>query len=502
MFNEIITKDEVKFNELEKKIFKFVCFLGCTLIRLFLEKYDQKLLKGRDKDKYRHKGYRENTVKTVMGEVTYRRAMYLENESGKTRYMFLLDETLKISVEGNISQNLAETALEVVVNSSSYRKAAENLNKSTNQTISHEALRNLTIKVGNKIEQKEKEEIKSMKNNQLVKGTKEIPALFEEADGIWINLQGKDREESLERQKKACEKKGVKFNPKARTKTELKLHVMYEGWKKGDTRHSLVNKKAIAGIMKPKEIRELRDARVYQKYDVDKIELRVTNGDGAAWTKGTRAKNGIYQKDNFHIHQEITKNVPKEYRNIIEELLVNKEYSKIPRALEQLKYEVGGEEKAIKKLNSLKSYLSKDLERYQEILEKQGKELPDAPEGIEYRNMGTQESQIFSFLKVRFCSGRKSFSVYGANGLAKVCVLVKEKEEIFEEIERAIPIDNSVEEWINEIENNISKRYRNVGISNSFEDISTCKTSRLSDAPKNIRGIVKEIGFLDMRCSF
>ena len=27
MFEEIVTKDEIKFNDLEKKIFKFVCFL-------------------------------------------------------------------------------------------------------------------------------------------------------------------------------------------------------------------------------------------------------------------------------------------------------------------------------------------------------------------------------------------------------------------------------------------------------------------------------------------
>ena len=32
-----------------------------------------------------------------------------------------------------------------------------------------------------------------MKKEQLVKGLREIVALFEEADGIWINLQGKDR---------------------------------------------------------------------------------------------------------------------------------------------------------------------------------------------------------------------------------------------------------------------------------------------------------------------
>ena len=53
-------------------------------------------------------------------------------------------------------------------------------------------------------------------------------------------------------------------------------------------------------MMKPKEIKKLRDARVYQQYDVEKIKLRVVNGDGAKWTKGIRAKGGIYQKDQFH----------------------------------------------------------------------------------------------------------------------------------------------------------------------------------------------------------
>ena len=28
MFEEIVTKNEVKFNDLEKKVFKFVCFFG------------------------------------------------------------------------------------------------------------------------------------------------------------------------------------------------------------------------------------------------------------------------------------------------------------------------------------------------------------------------------------------------------------------------------------------------------------------------------------------
>lgn len=229
-------------------------------------------------------------------------------------------------------------------------------------------------------------------------------------------------------------------------KTELKLHVMYEGWKKDDSRHSLVNKQYIAGIMKPKEIAKLRDARVYSQYDESKIRLRVTNGDGAKWTKGTTAKGGFYQKDQFHIMQEITRDVPKEYRNIVVELINNKEYGKIKSAINGLRYELGGEYKTIEKLKKLESYLSSSLERYQDVME-----VPKATEGIEYRNMGTQESQIFSKLKKRFCSGRKAFSIHGANALSKVCVL-SEKFKIYD-LEEPIPIDTSVEDWIKEIEN-------------------------------------------------
>ena len=73
MFDKIITSDEVKFNDLEKKIFKFVCFLGCLIIKLMLESYDRKLMDARDKKKYRHKGLRETSVNTVMGEIKYKK---------------------------------------------------------------------------------------------------------------------------------------------------------------------------------------------------------------------------------------------------------------------------------------------------------------------------------------------------------------------------------------------------------------------------------------------
>ena len=271
-------------------------------------------MENRDKKKYRHKGLRETSINIVMGEIRYKRVMYEVQEEGITKTVYLLDEALKISVEGKVSNNLVEKVIDTVPITDSYRKAEAVIDTTTNTSLSHEKIRKIILKNGDKLTNKEKEERKLFDKDQLVAGLKEVTALFEEADGIWINLQGKDRKERLEKNKQKAERENKEFNPKMKIKTELKLHVMYEGWKKDDPRHSLVNKQYIAGIMKPKEIAKLRDARVYSKYDESKIKLRVTNGDG-------------------------------------------------------LKYELNGEYQAVKKLDKLKSYLSSDLERYQDIVE-------------------------------------------------------------------------------------------------------------------------------------
>lgn len=99
------------------------------------------------------------------------------------------------------------------------------------------------------------------------------------------------------------------------------------------------------------------------------------------------------------------------------------------------------------------------MPRYQDILKEQGKNLPQEPEGIIYKNMGTMESQIFTVLKVRLCSGRKAFAKLGANYLSKVCATYFENKGIIEleKIENEIKVDNSVEEYIREIEENVRR---------------------------------------------
>lgn len=454
--SNINIEKQIKFNQLEKQIYKLVCDLGCEIIKQILEKQDKEIMKSRNKKEYRHKGYKTNTIKTVMGEIEYKRAIYKKDE----KYTFLLDNALQIETVGKISSNLAEIMLKTVVDTVSYRKGANEIKHTTNETISHQALNTLVWKVGEKIEKREKEEIKLLKAEKLVKGTKKLPALFEEADGIWFNLQGKDREIAKEKYKKECEKKNKEFDPNHKHKTELKLHITYEGWKKDSNRHELVNKTIIAGMLPVNELKKLRDARVYQKYDIENIELRASNGDGAKWITNIMTKDTICQKDAFHIQQEIIRDIKEEkYREPLVRMIEEKRYNEVEQYIENLKFELGGEEKAVKKLKALQSYLKNGLPRYQDILKEQGRELPKAPKDIEYRNMGTMESQIFSVLKVRLCSGRKAFAKNGANYLSKICALYNENfgNIEIEKIESNVPIDTSVYDWIKEIEDNVRK---------------------------------------------
>ena len=45
------------------------------MLKDIIESKDKELMQKRDKKKYRHKGYKQNCIKTVMGEVEYQRAI-------------------------------------------------------------------------------------------------------------------------------------------------------------------------------------------------------------------------------------------------------------------------------------------------------------------------------------------------------------------------------------------------------------------------------------------
>jgi len=86
-----VTGNGVNFKGLEQEIFRFVCGLGCELLKNALESYDRTLTENRDFKMYRNKGLRKSVMKTVMGEVEYRRTMYETiGEDGTKHYVYLL----------------------------------------------------------------------------------------------------------------------------------------------------------------------------------------------------------------------------------------------------------------------------------------------------------------------------------------------------------------------------------------------------------------------------
>ena len=209
MMESILQENTIHFKEFEKKIFRFVCELGQEIARTMLENYDNHLAKTRDTKKYRDKGKRTTSVKTLFGEVEYSRRVYrTKNENGETEYIFLLDSVMQMEKIGQISTNLAEQILKTVTDTP-YRSTAEIITNTCGQSISHGGVWGMVQKLGEKISKEEEFIVKEMNADQA-KGTKEVPVLFEEMDGVWLNMQGKAHEKAK--------------------KHEMKVFTMYEGW--------------------------------------------------------------------------------------------------------------------------------------------------------------------------------------------------------------------------------------------------------------------------------
>ena len=83
----------------------------------------------------------------------------------------------------------------------------------------------------------------------------------------------------------------------------------------------------------------------------------------------------------------------------------------------------------------------------------QGLDLPEPPEGLEYRNMGTMENHVWSVIAKRMKHGHRSWSRRGGNHLAKI--LAKKCSgklyEVTERLRSPVFEEEKVEELYGEI---------------------------------------------------
>ena len=432
--NSIIKEKGITFKELEQNIFNSACEWARNATKELLEAYDEYLAKGRDKKAYRHKGKRNTTVKTVYGEVSYRRAIYETiDDNGCKKYVYLLDEALDLTQVGLISTNLAEQLVSGIVEMS-YRECAEKASSMTGQRISAMGVWNVIQALGSEVCKEEEELVKAHKNKQL-QGNKESPVLFEEADGVYLRLQGRDRQSS---------QKG---------KAEMKDGLAYDGWKRiGKERYPLNGKVAVAGFSKAKDFQEYREAAIAEIYNLDETEVRVLNGDGASWIKKVKDKSTCFQLDPFHKYKAIKDKVTdKRAAKEIRELLDEGNLEELFRYLELYRNSLF-DDAEIEKINDLIRYFGNNrdgLLPYQ----KQAIELPASPEGLEYRNMGTMENHIWSIIAKRMKNNHTSWSRRGGNHLAKI--LAKKCSGRLQEVTQRLTRANFEKEIIEELQQEI-----------------------------------------------
>ena len=418
--NTILAENLVSFKELEKKIFAYVCELGREITRIMLESYDKELAEGRDKKIYRDKGTRDTSIKTVYGEVSYSRRVYrTESEEGQVEYIYLLDQAMQMDKIGLISTNLAEK-IAMTITESPYRVTAEMINETCGQYISPQGVWNLVQRLGERIDEEETHAVQQMNADQT-EGSKSIPVLFEEMDGVWLHMQDEHH--------------------KKMKKQEMKVFTMYEGWdaeKEKENRSTLVEKTMLAGMEDSNTFHEKREACIRQKYDADEIGQRILNGDGGNWIKEPYDADAIFQLDRYHIHQEILRKIkdkkaPKEIHELFEA-------EKIEEMLNYIEvYATSVEspdekDKESKHARELLQYLRNNKHGLLPY-DKQGITIPKPSEGILYKHMGVQESQNCTVITMRMKHRRMRWSKAGANNLAKA-LYRKENKELINTIER------------------------------------------------------------------
>ncbi len=419
MMATIVKEELMSCKELEQKVLKYVCELGCEITKIILESYDKELAASRDTKQYRDKGGRKTSIKTVYGDVAYWRRVYRTSlENGEKAYVYLLDEAMQMDKIGLISTNLAEK-IAMTVTESPYRVTADVISNTCGQSISAGGVWNMMQRLGERIIEEEEHAVKQMNADQT-EGTKEIPVLFEEMDGVWLHMQDK--------------------NHKKMKKQEMKVFTMYEGWdaeKEKQNRSTLVEKTMLAGMEKSNEFHEKREACIRKKYNADEIGQRILNGDGGGWINEPYDAEVIFQLDRYHVYKEITRKISdKQAQEEIRRLFEEEQPKEMLEYIEVYATSVESsdeKDKRSKHARELYKYLNNNREGILPY-NKQGRKIPEAQEGIIYKGMGVQESQNCTVITLRMKNRRMRWSVNGANNLAKA-LYRKENRELIETID-------------------------------------------------------------------
>jgi len=249
---EIRADSVISFQEIEASVWESVVNSFRETMVEILEGLDRALYEARDPKRLVLKEMRETHLVTKVGLIAFKRRYYWDAD--EERWVFPLDESLGVEKRQRVSNAVRAEAVEAAVAGSSYRGAAAELERRDCQVaVSHEAIRQWTLKAGEAI----KAEAQRQQDNPA--GERRVPVLFIEADGFWPGRQRSKRQET-------------------------KLFVVHEGWEPrtpGSQEYRLINRREF--IPDPKgDAWEQCSAWVESEWDLSDTWV-VINGDRAPW---------------------------------------------------------------------------------------------------------------------------------------------------------------------------------------------------------------------------
>lgn len=144
----------------------------------------------------------------------------------------------------------------------------------------------------------------------------------------------------------------------------------------------------------------------------------MLNADGATWAKQAYEPRTIYQLDRFHIEQAITRCIRR--KDIRRQLHIYLKENRIDELLDYLDaYRNSVSDVEYKSADKLYSYLYNNKDGLIPYMDR-GIDIPEPPDGIEYKNLGTQENHNYTIITSRMKHRRMSWSVSGANNMARI----------------------------------------------------------------------------------
>ena len=463
-----IAKKEMKFNELEEKLWKIKMEEGLNELRDKLREIDYLLLKNKNNKELEVKDFCKTTIKCRFGDLEIHRRRYKLSNKGNVKFVYLLDIYLELGYIGQYSQSIVEMVLREVIEKS-YRNTAKTISKDTNTFISHTATRNIVLKFAKKIEETEKLKLRLYQRGEL-EGERVCKIIYSESDGVYISKQNR-KQNKLSRKGK-------------RLKNEVKIGVIHEGFERRyNNDFKLVNKQMVVTTKSSEYFKSLVDMTIGITYKENEIEKIVINADGAGWTKNiAEGAKERYQLDMAHIQRALYKTVKdQEYLKLMQWIVYTDKPEQIFNILHNYKLELEYDEKMeeLGQVIEVEKYLKKNekgLLRYQY-------DFPDRKE--ELKNLGTEESQVYIGCAKRMKNNRTSWSDIGSESMVKIInytinnklediITGKMKEDIQKELDKREPEPKKIKK--------IKQGYiRYAGTYNILENVEGWKKQGIKD---------------------